>query len=297
MNTLISNRRKSILVIYGICFYLCTLMCPNIEASMQPVTEVQRMLLRARGYPTETVEQIIEATKSESYFVRYAALNILTERVGKDATAVLKQFLSDPDLTVRIQAAHLLGTLADRSGLEQMQKDFEELAAKAATPLPTDPNVDPDTRERIENQRNLSLHDALDVAKVLAELGDRRGFELAKHAAFNGKWKLHRAMAIYVLTEIAKTDKKVLQGEGIDPVSTFCAIAETEKDPYIFEKILFSAAKLDYDSAMLIIETAKGSPNQPESLRLRAQSVLEWVKDKKKAVEIEQRKDSGGCCE
>jgi len=272
-------------------------MRPNVEGSMQPVTEVARTLLRQQGYPTETVEQIIEATTSESYFVRYAALIILTERVGKDAVTVLKQFVTDPDLKVRMTAAHLLGTLGNKSGLEQMQKDFEELSAKATAPLPTDPNLDPDTKQQLESQRNLSLHDALDVAKVLAELGDRRGFELAERAAFDGKWKLHRAMAIYVLTEIAKTDNQVLQAEEIDPVAALCAIAETEKDPYVFERLLFSAAKLDYDSAMRIIETAENSPSQPESLRLRAQSVLEWVKAKKKALEIEQGKDSEGCCD
>ena len=286
MNALLISERKSLLALYVLYFLVFGFIDSTAQA-WAPVSEVERMLLKQRGYPTDTVEQILEATKAESYFVRYAAIHLLTERIGEGAIPVLKQALSDPEeICVRWRAAHLLGILGDKSGLKQMRVDFEKLKAELALPFPDDPNMTPDDRERTENRRNIALHDALDVAKVLVELGDRRGYELAAKAAFEGMWELHKAKAIYVLAEIAKADKKILQAEGIDPVSTLCTIAETEKSPYVFGKIIYSARKLDYDTAVHILEKAKDSPNQSQEKRQEARQILNWLKAKKRAAEI-----------
>lgn len=293
MKTLLINRNSFFLAISGLYFLVLAFICSNAHA-WAPVTDIQKMFLEQDGYFTDTPEKLIEATKSESYYIRYAALNLLTELIGKDAVSVLKQFLNDPHITVRWHTAHLLGTLGDKSGLEQMQKDFEELAEKAEIPLPADPNIEPDTRERLKRERNNALHDALNVAKVLAELGDRRGYKLAAKAAFEETRELHRTMAIDALCEIAKTEKETLEKEKIDPVSVFCKIAETEKNPHVFGRVLSSAAKLPYNEAMRILDKAKVSPNQSLKERNEARNVIFWLKAKKKVEEIKQAEDSGG---
>jgi len=228
MSILTSNKNRLFLAIYGL--YFLVLVSISLTAQgMDPVTELDKMILQKHGYSTDTPEQVIVATKSESYSVRFMALELLTDYIAKDAIPVLKQFLNDPHITVRWHTAHLLGTLGDKSGLEQMQEDFEELAAKGTAPLPADPNMDPDMRERIENERRIALYDALEVAKVLAELGDRQGYRLATKAATKSTWEPHRDKAIYVLAEIAKADPNILSAEGKDPVSILCAMAESEK--------------------------------------------------------------------
>jgi len=294
MSILTSNKNRLFLAIYGL-YFLVLMSISSTAQGMDPVTNVQRMFLKQDGYSTDTPEQLIEATKSKSYYIRYAALNLLTEQIGKDAIPVLKQFLNDPHITVRWQTAHLLGTLGDKSGLGQMQKDFEELSAKGIAPLPTDPNMDPDTRERIENERKIALYDALEVAKVLAELGDRQGYKLATKAATESTWEPHRDKAIYVLAEIAKADPNILSEEGRDPVSILCTMAESEKSPYIFSKITYSAAKLPYDKAMRILDKAKISPHQSQEKRNESQDLINWLKVQKKAAEI-QDKDPNSCC-
>lgn len=286
MNNLLSNERKFLIIIYWAYFFIVTFITSTAPA-WAPVTEVQKMFLKQFGYSTDTPEQLIEATKSDSYAVRFMALNLLTELVREKAIPVLKNALNDPEeVTVRWTAAHLLGTLGDKSGLKQMRADFEKLKAELAIPFPDDPNMTPDDRERIENRKNIALHDALDVAKVLAELDDRRGYELAVKAAFEGTWDLHRDKAIYVLVEIAKTKKSILIREKRDPVSILCRMAESEKSTNVFNTLVFSAEKLPYDETVLILEKAKESKNQTPEKRSETQDFLNWLKAKKKADEI-----------
>jgi HEAT repeat protein len=294
MSILTSNKNRLFLAIYGL-YFLVLVSVSSTAQGMDPVTNVQRMFLKQDGYSTDTPEQLIEATKSKSYYIRYAALNLLTEQIGKDAIPVLKQSLNDPHITVRWHTAHLLGTLGDKSGLGQMQKDFEELSAKGIAPLPTDPNMSPDMRERIENERKIALYDALEVAKVLAELGDRQGYKLATKAATESTWEPHKDKAIYVLAEIAKADPNILSAEGKDPISVLCAMAESEKSPYVFSKIIYSAAKLPYNEAVRILDKAKISPNQSQEKRNEAQEFINWLKAQKKVAGI-QAKDPNSCC-
>jgi len=295
METLFTTERKLLIVVCGIYFLIFAFITSTVQA-WAPVTELDKMILQKYGYSTDTCEQVIEATKSESYAVRFMALELLTDYIGKEAAPVLNQALSDSHLKVRITAAHLLGTLGDNSGLEQMRTDFEEQAAKAAAPLPTDPNIDPDTRERIENERKVALYDALEVAKVLAELGDRRGYRLAARMALEGPCTYHRTEAARVLVEIAKSETSILSAEGIDPISTLCKMAESEKDPNIFKILIWSVSKLDDDKKVHILEKAKNSPSQPESVRREAQLSLDAIEARKKA-EKNKPKDSGGCCD
>jgi hypothetical protein len=295
MDIVLIDRNRFFLAIYGLYFLVLTSISSTAQG-MDPVTELDKMILQKHGYSTDTPEQVIVATKSESYSVRFMALELLTDYIAKDAIPVLKQFLNDPHITVRWHTAHLLGTLGDKSGLGQMQKDFEELSAKGIAPLPTDPNMSPDMRERIENERKIALYDALEVAKVLAELGDRQGYKLATKAATESTWEPHRDKAIYVLAEIAKADPNILSAEGRDPISVLCTMAESEKSPYVFSKIVYSAAKLPYDEAVRILDKAKISPHQSQEKRNESQDLINWLKAQKKAAEI-QAKDPNSCCD
>ena len=242
---------------------------------MDPAKNLQQL-----GYPTDTVEHILAATRSESYFVRHQALEVLTRRIGKEAISTLKSSLADVRVEVRYRAAHFLGTLGDMSGLEQMRKDLKDLAPHDGVPPPPDPNADPRTVKRKEARRNFNLRNALEVAKVLAELGDRCGYELAARMALDGPLAAQRYTAVFVLVEIAKTDKAILQTEGIAPVPILCSMAESEKKRIVFSILVNSVQKLDADIAIPILEIAKNSPNQTELSRRAAQITLNMVKDK-----------------
>jgi len=247
----------------------------------------KKVLLEHYGYSTNTPEQIIEATKSENYVVRLTALELLTQRTGEKAIPILKEFLNDPEFEVRWRAAHLLGTLDDKGGLERMRQDLKEFAPNNGTPVPPDPNVvDPNEIKERESKRNLRLYDALRAAKVLAELGDRRGYELAARMALEGSWRLQRYEAILTLIEIAKAGETALRSEGLDPVFILCAVAESEKDNHVIYLLTNQVRKnLDDDAAIRILEIAKDSANLSEEARRVAQLHLDIVRGRKKAAE------------
>jgi len=248
--------------------------------------------LQEYGYSTDTPEQIIEATKSEGYFVRIIALELLTQRTGREAIPTLKEALNDARIEVRSRAAHWLGTLGDKSGLEQMRKDLKELAPKNGAPFPPDPNVtDPNEIKKREGKRNLRLYNGLLAAKVLAELGDRSGYELAARMALEGSWRWQRYEAIFTLIEIAKAGETALRAEGLDPVLILCVVAESEKDKHVIYLLTNQVRiNLDDDAAIRILEIAKDSANLSEEARRVAQLHLDMVRGRKKAAE-DKRKD------
>ncbi|GAH18626.1 unnamed protein product, partial [marine sediment metagenome] len=147
------------------------------------------------------------------------------------------------------------------------------------------PNVtDPNEIKKREGKRNLRLYNGLLAAKVLAELGDRRGYELAARMALEGSWILQRYEAIFTLIEMAKTDEATLRAEGIDPVLVLCVVAESEKDKHVIYLLTNQVRiNLDDDAAIRILEIAKDSANLSEEARSVAQMHLDAVKARKKA--------------
>ncbi len=253
--------------------------------------------LQERGYPTDTPAQIIEATKSESYVVRYTALRLLTQRTGKEAIPHLIQAPDDPRIQVRWHAAHLLGTLGDKSGVDRMRQDLQEFAPNNGAPIRPDPNVtDPDEIKNRENRRNVQLYDGLRAARVLAELGERDGYVLATTMALAGPLAVHRLHAVYTLVEIAKADSKILAAEGMDPASVLCAMADSEKVQAVFSTLVSFAQKLPPDTAERILVIATKSPHQSEKMRNLAAFILQKVKAKNKAGQ-KGGQDSGSCCD
>jgi hypothetical protein len=251
-----------------------------------PHLDIERLLREELGIYTDTTEQILQATKSENYFVRLCALELLRDRIGTKAIPTLKEALDDQEMEVRWRAAHLLGTLDDKSGLERMRKDLAEFAPDNGAPVPPDPNVtDPNQIRKREDKRNYRLYNALNAACVLAELGDRRGYELAARMALEGAWAGQRQKAVQVLVEIAKVDDKILAAEGKDPVIVLCAVAEFEKDRTVFGKLTSSVGELRGDIAARVLEKAISSRYQSELMRNAAKISLERVRAKIKAAE------------
>jgi len=257
---------------------LLVLMISTIEGSSFKPLDIEKLLREELGIYTDTTEQILQATKNEGYFVRYCALELLKDRIGTKAIPTLKEALDDQRMEVRWRAAHLLGTLDDKSGLERMRQDLMEFAPNNGALVPLDPNVtDPNEIKEIESKRNLRLSYALDAATVLAELGDRRGYELAVRMALEGALAVQRKKAVQVLVEIAKGDEKIL----------------AKKDRTVFRKLTRSAEELRGDLAVKVLEKAINSRHQSELMRNVAKIRLERVRAKIKAAENKAKESSG----
>ncbi len=237
--------------------------------------------LKQFGYPTETIDDIMNATKSDNYAIRHVALEELTKRIGQDAIPTLKIYLSDPKVEVRHRAAHLLGTLGDKSGLEQMRKDLHALAPDNGRPALPEPNMKPRDLKRMEDERNSKYVEALWVSTVLAELGDYSGYELAAELAFTGQLVVQKNQAILTLVEIAKGDERRLKAEGKDPISILCKVAKEEKNISVLRSLTSAAQKLDPNNAILIVETAKSSPVQNEFEQKRNDIILKQIQKTK----------------
>ena len=250
------------------------------NSGVSPGLDLEKSIQKC-GYSTDTLEQMIEATKDLNFMTRRVAVNLLAQKAGKRAIPTLKKCLDDPQSEVRWVVAHCLGNLGDKSGLEQMQKDFKMLAPNNGASFVPDPNItDPEEIDLLRVRRIIRLMDALDVARVLAELGDRRGYHLAakialeEHCFFGLGYK-----PITVLAEIVKTDKAKLRSEGLEPVFVLKAIAETETDEGVFSVILnYASIKLPEDIGIEILEAMVNSPILSERRRFLATRRLDKIR-------------------
>ena len=252
-----------------------------------PVEPDRAKQLQDNGYPTRTSKQIIEATKSQSYNIRNIALKLLVERTGEKAIPTLKKALDDPKGRVRWTAAHLLGTLGDKSCLKRMKQDLKELAPNNGAFLPAEPNLTEEAIKERETKWNYRLEDALEVAKVLAEIGDYSGYELATRMAIQGPLHGQRWRAVAVLVETAKADKVTLQSKGLDPVTILYQVAESEKEKGVIY-ILANQVQLNLsdDVTIQVLKIAKESVNLPEEVRnVMARMYLVKVKTINKKIE------------
>ncbi len=251
---------------------------PTEGSGLLPDHDLEKSIKEA-GYSTDTLEQMIEATKDQRLFTRIIAVNLLAQKAGKQAVPRLKECLDDPELRVRWAAAHCLGDLGDKSGLEQMRKDFKLLAPNNGAPFVPDPDItDPDAIESLRRKRMWRLMDALDVARVLAELGDRRGYHLAAKIALE-EHSFKNYKPISVLAEVVKTDNATLKSEGLDPVFVLKAIAESETDEGVSNVILnYAANKLPEDIGIEILEAMMNSPIQTEQKRFYAKVHLDNIR-------------------
>ena len=128
-------------------------------------------------------------------------------------------------------------------------------------------------------KRASRIQDALRVAKVLAELGDRRGYNLAVEIALN-EHSLGNYLPISVLSEIVKTNKATLKSEGLDPVFVLKAIGESETDEGVSNVILnYAATILPEEIGIEILDVMTNSTKLPENKRFYAKWCLDKIKN------------------
>lgn len=221
--------------------------------------------VRAKGYDTNSLEDLSHATKDKSPSAREGALYLLARKARQQAIPTLKQALDDPWPAVRCAGARLMGVLGDQSGLGRMRKDLAELTREGQK---NDSSLE-DRRERIRKGEPLDLGSedgrlgyALEAATVLAEFGDSNGYGLAAQAAVQNKSRLKRIMAIVVLAELGRIDKATLESRACDPEGALLAVAKAETDPFVLE-FAFGAAttKMRPESVLKILEKLDQSPH------------------------------------
>jgi hypothetical protein len=276
----ITQENKSVRLRFISAFMFITFVCLTARAGLPDRAYYWEKTLQQNGFSTDTPEQIIRAARSGSYFVRFGALELLTHRTHQGAITTLKEALDDSHIRVRWTAAHLLFTLGDSSGLQRMQIDFAELVPRNGAFEPADPNIprDPEAMKEWQRNRLYRIRRALEVAVVLAELADRRGYELAAKEGLENPLAANRSRAVKVLAEIAKTDEAILHREGRDPVSVLSAMAETETRRTVFSQILTSATRLGGSVGLRILAKAKDNPYQSEEESRRAERSFERLK-------------------
>jgi hypothetical protein len=141
----------------------------------------------------------------------------------------LKKSLQDANPRVRWSAAHLLSTLGDTSGIEQMKKDLETFSSGKG-----------------------NLEHALEVAKTLATLGDSSGYALAADLAVRGTTHGQRWRAAVALAHLANIDKASLKTSGMNPVAVLETIAAEETHEGVFFVFIDQVHKILKDRSDMI---------------------------------------------
>ena len=183
----------------------------------------------------------------------HGELGLLAERESKASIPALKKALNDPSQKKRWVAAHHLGLLGDHSGLARMKDDLKALAPKERAAEDSD----------VKNHARLVL--ALEVALVLAELGDASGYALASRLASEGANGL-RWRATEVLATIANFDQAVLTAGSMDPLGILKTMAAEEKDNNEFFVYLDRVHKIlrNRTDMIAVFAIAKDSKYQTE---------------------------------
>jgi len=185
--------------------------------------------LAQHRFPWDTRQAAYRSMNDTFDYHFHGNLGLLAERKGADSIPILKKALDDNDPKVRWSAASMLVTLKDASGLEQMKQDLKTFTS----------------------EQKYAEH-ALEVANVLARLGDNSGYELAANLATKGTTPGQRWRAAIVLSHIANTNKNVLQAKGMDPIAVLKTMAAEEKDEGVFFVLLDQLHKILKDRTVMI---------------------------------------------
>jgi hypothetical protein len=237
-------------------------------------TVVARTKCTSRGYPTDTIEEIMVAIDSPDRSVRMSALILLVAQAGEEAVPVLKKALGDKNVFVRTRAAELLGSLGDAGGVPVLRADYEALIAKFT---PSDPNrADPNMARAV--LKGPDVYIAMSIAQVLAKFGDSRGFEQAAKIAAQDKWS-HRLHALKVLFEINMwIDRAKLIAEKRDPQPILITAAESEKELHLLREFLNDALSCTRgDLRRTLLAKVENSSNAPQEMRNRARDLREQL--------------------
>ena len=173
----------------------------------------------------------------------HGTLGLLAEPKGAEAIPTLRKSLQDANPRIRWSAAHLLSTLGDTSGIDQMKKDLETFSSGKG-----------------------NLEHALEVAKTLATLGDSSGYRLAADLAIRGIAHGQRWRAAVALAQLANIDKASLKASGMDPVAVLKTIAAEETHEGVFFVFIDQVHKIlkDRSDMIAIFAVAKESKHHKE---------------------------------
>ncbi|MCJ8330836.1 MAG: hypothetical protein HRT89_19570 [Lentisphaeria bacterium] len=169
------------------------------------------------SFPWDWRQASYKVLRDKLNFHHLGDLALLAERKGKDAVPALKKALQSRLQKDRWVAAHYLGLQGDKSGLERLKKDFATLTAGYIEQTGKD-----------AKSYDLLLM-ALNVSKVLAELGDYSGYSLASNLATKGADGL-RWRATEVLAYLSNLDAALLKNEKMDPVGVLKTMAAVEQN-------------------------------------------------------------------
>jgi len=194
-------------------------------------------------FPWDTRQAAYRSINDTLDYHFHGRLGLLAERVGAEAIPVLKKSLVGPDPKVRWAAADMLATLNDASGLHAMQKDL-----------------------RVFSSQTDQLEHALEVARVLAQLGDFNGYKLAADLAANGTTHGQRWRAAVVLAHLANADDTTVKADGFDPIGVLKTMASEEEHEGVFFVLIDQLHKILQNRADMIdiFAIAKGSKYHSE---------------------------------
>ena len=185
--------------------------------------------LAQHRFPWDTRQAAYRAMNDTFDYHDHGRLGLLAEREGAKAIPVLKESLDDSDAKVRLAAADMLTSLKDNSGLEPMKADLRTFASQKG-----------------------QLEHALEVARVLAQMKDITGYELAADLATNGSTQGQRWRAAVVLAHLANIHDATQQSAGIDPVSVLKVMAAEEKHKGVFFVLVDQVHKILQNRADMI---------------------------------------------
>jgi len=287
----ITKSKKLFLIFISISYGLFFQFQDTTKAGCPDMIRHWENELKKEGFSIETKEGLIKATKDRAY-IRGIALSVLTARFPNESAPVLKEALNDESLLNRIEAAHLLGTLGDKSGLEQMQKDFTILLPRNGEEKPEDPNIakDPEALENWEKNKRWRISKGLEVALVLAELGDYRGYNLASRQVKEGAYAAIRYRATDVLAQIAQLDDDILKSKMMDPVGALSAAVKDEEERTAYIAIVMAAEKIKSKKGEKILEAAEKNTKMADFDIRRVKSSLNRIKKEISMIEKEAEK-------
>jgi hypothetical protein len=235
-------------------------------------------ILKREGYPFDTVAQLQEAARNGKLgSVRWSALYLLADRVGKDAIPVLKEALKDPDFHTRRIGALLLGAFGDKSGIAVLRRDLARLAPRNGEPDPNLMKLQGEELTQAKRRGVMPLSDAIQAAEALSRLGDASGLALAARLALEGEYAADRQQAIATLANLvvgAASDASILAGQTIDPEAVLIAAAESETEPGVIGTIMGHAARLPREKSRRLYERLIASPHPTEENREMMKGIL-----------------------
>jgi hypothetical protein len=286
-------------VFYLIIISLCWIFCSDTFASdisyrpelkkgmFSSELNPYQYVLEKAGYDINDLNDVKRAALLDGEPIRECAIWFLAIKTDTESIPILKQALDDVNPSIHCLAARLLGFLGDKSGLEQMKKDMEELKQGG---------YDRISKESIANRpkgpitlgyKVLRLGAALNAAKVLAEFGDTSGFKLAAENAIESKFPDHKRTAIKTLTELARFDKDTLEAKGAFPEKVLLDVLEKESDSMMINSMIVDAQSfMNPETANKILEKISQSERFSSELRQKADQGINALK---KRVERENK--------